>query len=254
MFDPQTETLDTLHIGNMQLIQPKQGYRFSVDALLLADFLTVKAGERLIDLGTGAGILPLLCAALTPARQIVGVELQARLSDLARRNVAINGLAERIQIVQGDLREAAQSFRAGEFDVLCSNPPYRKLGAGRLNPQSEQAIARHEVACQLSDLLAAAKYLLKPGGRLFLIYLPERLAELLAGLSAARLEPKRLRCVHATMPTAASLVLVEAQRDAAAGLRVLPPLALYAAPNVYSPEAQKILRVNDQYRCQDLKS
>jgi tRNA1Val (adenine37-N6)-methyltransferase len=235
-------TLEQLKIGNLQFLQPEQGYRFSVDAILLADFLTIKPDERLIDLGTGAGIIPLLASVLTPAREIVGLELQERLVNLARQNVAINHLEARIHIVQGDLRQASQLFLSGEFDVLCANPPYRKVGAGRMNPGDEQAIARHEVACQLSDLVAACKYLVKPGGKVFLIYLPERLNELFNEMTTNKLEPKRMRCVHSLTTTEASLVLVEAHRDAAPGLKILPPLVLYTRNNEYTEEAKWILR------------
>ena len=242
MHNPDTETLEILKIGNFQYIQPKRGYRFSVDVILLADFLNVKSDERVIDLGTGSGILPLLIAALTPAHQIVGLELQQRLAALARRNVLLNALDDRIQIIEGDLRQVSQIFRAGTYDVVCSNPPYRKIGTGRLNPENEQAVARHEIACSLENLLVACKYLVKPGGKVFLIYLPERLSELLAGLIAYRLGPKRIRCVHSTQYSSASLVLVEAQRDASPGLIVLPPLCLYTHDHEYSDEAKRILR------------
>ncbi len=241
MYNPATETLEQLNIGQLQFIQPKRGYRFSVDAVLLADFLYVKPDECLIDLGTGTGIIPLLSAVLTPACEIVGLELQDRLANLAKQNVSINALDHRIRIMQGDLKQVSQLFRAGEFDVLCSNPPYRRVGTGRMNPGAEQAIARHEIACSLDDLLAACKYLVKPGGKVFLIYLPERLNELLVGLNTYRLEPKRIRCVHTSENTTASLALIEAQRDAGAGLTILPPLFLYTQENVYSTEAKRIL-------------
>ncbi|GAK59680.1 SAM-dependent methyltransferase [Candidatus Vecturithrix granuli] len=246
MYNPDTETLETLKIGNLLYIQPKQGYRFSVDAILLADFVKVKPDERIIDLGTGSGILPLLIAALTPVCEIVGLELQERLAQIARRNVRLNALDDRIQILEGNLRQVPQLFRAGTFDVLCSNPPYRKVGSGRINPENEQAIARHEIACSLGDLLVAWKYLVKPGGRVFVVYLPERLSELLAGLTASRLEPKKLRCVHSTQQSSASLALVEAQRDASPGLIVLPPLFLYTNGQEYSEEAKRILREKDE--------
>ncbi len=241
MHYPEAETLERLNIGGLQFVQPKQGYRFSVDAILLANFISAKPRDRLIDLGTGSGIIPLLASVLTPAREFVGFELQERLMQFACRNVALNGLNERIQIVQGNLKQISSFFRAGEFDLLCSNPPYRKIGNGRINPASEQAIARHEVACNLEELLVAAKFLLKPGGKMFVVYLPERLSELLSDLQRYRLEAKRIRCIHSTEQAPASLVLVEAQRDASSGLTVLPPLFLYSRENVYSPEAKKIL-------------
>lgn len=237
-----TETLEQLNIGGLKFFQPKQGYRFSVDAVLLVDFIVVKPEGRLVDLGTGSGIIPLLASVLTPAREIVGLDIQERLVQLARKNVVYNQLEDRIHIVHGDLRQVAQLFRAGEFDAVCSNPPYRKVGTGRINPDDEQAIARHEISCQLRDLLAACKYLVKPGGKAFLVYLPERLSELLGQMGAYKLEPKNIRCVHSSETTTASLVLVEAQRDASPGMNILPPLFLYNQENEYTDEAKRILR------------
>ena len=242
MYNTETETLEQLNIGNLRFIQPKHGYRFSVDAVLLADFITVRPDERLIDLGTGSGIVPLLSSVLTPAREIVGLELQQRLADIAKQNVNINSLEDRIRIVHGDLRQIPKLFSAGEFDVLTTNPPYRKVGTGRINPGTEQAIARHEITCTMPELLTACKYLVKPGGKIFLIYLPERLGELLVRLSTQKLEPKKIRCVHTATHTPASLVLVEAHRDASPGLIMLPPLFLYNGRQVYSDEAKRILR------------
>ena len=242
MHDPNTETIDQVYIGNLQYIQPKKGYRFSIDAILLADFVRVRRDERLIDLGAGAGILPLLCAALTPAQEIVGLEIQERLAQLARRNAQLNHFEDRIRIVQGDMKCVTQLFQAGEFDALCANPPYRKVGSGRLNPGSEQAIARHEIACGVSDLAAASKYLVKSGGKAFFIYLPERMGDLFEALRANRLEPKTMRCVHSTSDAPASLLLIEARRDAASGMQILPSLTLYEQEHVYSAEAQRILR------------
>jgi len=185
---------EQLKIGGLQIRQPRNGYRFSVDAILLADFVRVKTHERLIDLGTGSGIIPLLVSAFAPVRIIVGLEIQEQLAVLARENVRLNHLEDRITIVRGDLKHVAQTFQAGEFDVVCSNPPYRKVGAGRLNPHNESAIARHELTCQLSDLAEACKYLVKPGGKVFVIYLAERLGELISQVRQHNLEPNgRLR-------------------------------------------------------------
>ena len=247
MHDPNTETIEQVSLGNLQYIQPKKGCRFGVDAVLLADFVRVKPSERLIDLGAGAGIISLLCAALSPAREIVGVELQERLAQIARRNVQMNHFEDRIRIVQGDVKCVAQYFQAGEFDVLCANPPYRKVGSGRISPHSEQAIARHELACRLSDIAAAAKYLVKSGGKAFFIYLPERMSELFAALREHQFEPKIMRCVHSTIDAPAALLLIEARRDAAPGMRILPPLALYEEEHVYSAEARQILRTSPSH-------
>jgi tRNA1Val (adenine37-N6)-methyltransferase len=235
-------TFEELNIGGLHIRQPRQGYRFSLDAILLADFLRVKAGERLLDIGTGSGIIPLLASELTSAREIVGLELQERLFTLARENIRMNHLENRITIVRGDLKSVSQMFQAGEFEVVCSNPPYRKVGSGRINPNSEAAIARHEVACRLDDLVAASKYLVKPGGKVFIIYLAERLGEFVSRLRQHNLEPKRLRFVHSFYTSQASLALVEAQRDASAGLKILPPFVVYNQEKEYTDEAKRVLR------------
>jgi len=235
-------TFEELNIGGLHIRQPRLGYRFSLDAILLADFLHVKADERLIDIGTGSGIIPLLASELTEAREIVGLELQERLFTLAHENIRLNHLEDRITIIRGDLKQVAHAFQAGEFDVVCSNPPYRKVGAGRLNPNPETAIARHEVACDLNDLVTASKFLVKPGGKVFLIYLAERLGELMSQLRRHKLEPKRLRFVHSNHTAEASLALIEARRDAAAGLKILPPFVVYAKEKEYTDEAKRILR------------
>lgn len=235
-------TCEELKIGGLRIRQPRTGYRFSLDAILLADFLHVKAGERLIDIGTGSGIIPLLASEMTEAADIVGLELQERLVTLAQQNIQLNTLHDRITIVAGDLKDVAQTFRAGEFDLVCSNPPYRKVGAGRLNPDPESAIARHEVACSLDDLVAACKYLVKPGGKVALIHLAERLGELMTTLRQHNLEPKRLRFVHSHQTADASLALVEARRDGAAGLQILSPFVVYAKAKEYTDEAKRVLR------------
>jgi tRNA1Val (adenine37-N6)-methyltransferase len=235
-------TRETLKIGGLQIRQPRQGYRFSLDAILLADFLQVRAGDRVIDVGAGSGIIPLLVSELTDAAAIVGLEIQDRLVALARENIRLNHLEDRITIIHGDLKQAARLFQAGEFDVVCSNPPYRKMGAGRLNPDPEAAIARHEVACALEDLVVASKFLVKPGGKVCVIYLAERLGELMSQLRHHRLEPKRLRFVHSHHHAEASLTLIEARRDAGAGLKILPPFVVYANEQEYTDEAKRILR------------
>ncbi len=234
-------TFEELNIGGLHIRQPRRGYRFSLDAILLADFLQARAGERLIDIGTGSGIIPLLVSELTEVGEIVGLELQERLFTLAHNNVRLNHLEDRITIIQGDLKHVAHTFQAGEFDVVCSNPPYRKIGTGRLNPNTEAAIARHEVACELEDLVAAYKFLVKTGGKVFMIYLAERLGELMIQLRRHNLEPKRLRFVHSHHTAEASLALIEAQRDAAAGLKILPPFVVYAKEKEYTDEAKRIL-------------
>jgi tRNA1Val (adenine37-N6)-methyltransferase len=235
-------TYEELNIGGLHIRQPRKGYRFSLDAILLADFLRVKTGERVLDIGTGSGIIPLLASELTTAKDIVGLELQDRLFALACDNIRLNHLEQRVTIIQGDLCQVQTLFQAGEFDVVCSNPPYRKEGSGRVNPNDEAAIARHEIACQLPDLVAACKYAVKPGGKVYLVHLAERMGELISCMRQYNLEPKRLRFVHSFHTADASLALVEAQRDALAGLKILPPFVVYTKEKEYTDEAKRVLR------------
>lgn len=235
------ETLDALFDGKLQLLQSRSGYRFSLDALLLADFVTVKRHERLVDLGTGSGVIPLVLARRHPGLTMLGIECQPSLVQRARRNVSENGFADSVEIVRGDVREIGQTAERGSFDVAVCNPPYRPVGSGRNSPNDERRIARHEVHGGLGDFLSAAEYLLRSKGRVAVIYLAARAVELCVGLRAARLEPKRVRLVHSFVDADASLVLVEAVKLGRGGLQVLPPLIVFRAGKEYSEEAAAII-------------
>ncbi len=232
------ETLDSLAHGAVRLAQRIDGYRFGTDAVLLADF-AAHASERppaqVVELGAGCGVVTLLLARRWPGTQFTGVELQPALAELFARNVIMNGVADRVRSVCGDLRDPrVLSGQVVEL-VLC-NPPYRPLGTGRRSVGRERALARHEIACTLSDVIVAAARQLKPGGRLRLIYPVARLAELIAVLHQNGLEPKRLRFVHPRPDAPARLLLMEATRGGASGLDVLAPLVLYDVEGRPMPE------------------
>lgn len=203
------------------MIQKIDGPRFSVDAILLARFCTVKKGDLVADLGTGTGIIPLLLASNTKAEQIVGVEIQEELADLARRNVVLNGLEDRISILQGDLRILSETYPAEQFNLVVSNPPYILLGTGQINPNLLKAISRHEIKCTLEDILEASFYLLRNRGRFALVHRPERMVDIISGCRQHRLEPKRLQFLHPGDGGEASLVLLEAVKNGRQGLKVL---------------------------------
>lgn len=218
------ETLDELGSGDLKIIQQRDGYRFSLDPVLLCAFARIACGDTVVDLGSGSGIIPLLLARRSPASRIIGIERQPELAERSRRSVAWNDLAARIDIHRADLREIHRLLGAESAQVVVSNPPYRPMDSGRISPASERAQARHEVAGDLRDFIAAAAYLLGTGGRFYLVYLAERLAELLSCLRQARLEPKRLRCVHSRPEAEARLVLVESRRGGQCGMALDPPL------------------------------
>ncbi len=235
------ERLDDLLIDGLQIIQDDSEFRFSIDAVLLAHFATLRRGDRVVDLGTGTGIIPLLLCTRAELSNIIGVEIQPEVAVRAVRSVEHNGLGQLIQIVQGDLREIDRVLTGLRVDLVTANPPYLPVGSGVSSPKESVALARHEVCCNLEDVVRSAAYLLGSGGRFALVHRPERLVEILSLMVAYRLVPKRLRLVHPRVDQEAKMVLVEGVRDARPGLRTLPPLVVLAGKD-YSPEIKTIYR------------
>jgi tRNA1Val (adenine37-N6)-methyltransferase len=233
------ETLDALGYGDLQIIQPQQGFRFSIDPVLLAGFAPRKAGETWIDLGCGSGVLPLLLANREAGLQITGVEIDQASADRARRNVVLNKLEKQISIIHGDLRDLRQTQGAQSCDVVITNPPYRRPESGRISSGAQRSIARHELHGSLDDFLEMSRYLLKNGGRFYAIFLAERLPELLSKMSAKKIEPKRLRCIHSRPENEANLVLIEGRRSGRPGLTIVPPLFVYEGEG-YSEEVRSL--------------
>ncbi len=233
------ETIDEFTNLDLRIIQGRNGYRISLDPLLLCAFARVKEKDSVVDLGTGAGVIPLLLARRTDGGRLVGVEIQADLADRARRNVALNGLEGRIEILHHDLRAVREILPAQGFQVVLANPPFRQPGNGRLSPAGERAAARHELAGNLEDFLKAAGFLLGDGGRFFVVFLAERLADLLEGMRLQGLEPKRLRTVHGRVDDPARMVLVEGRKRGRPGLKIEPPFFIYEGGG-YGAEVRSI--------------
>ena len=237
----EDETLDELFGDRLKILQKKRGYRFSIDAILLADFVKLKRGEKVIDLGAGSGVIAIVLALRFPrSGRIMGLELQGQLVDMARRSVEVNGLGERIEILQGDVRAVGESLAAESFDVAVFNPPYRKAGSGQTNPDEEKALARHEVRGRAADFLSASVRLLKDGGRVYLIYPAKRMVEIIHKMRVLSLEPKKLRIVYSGASSEGDFVLVEGLKGGGEELRVLPPLYLYSEKGSYSGEVKGI--------------
>lgn len=233
------ETVDSLGYSDLRIIQPRKGFRTSIDPVLLAGFTRVNKDERWIDLGTGSGILPLLLAKRENTLQLTGVEINKESADRAQRNILINKFEKQIDIIHGDLRSLRKSHAAQSFSAIITNPPYRKPESGRISQGEDRAVARHELHGTLDDFLDISRYLLKNDGRFYTIYLAERLPELLHKMSTRNIEPKRIRCIHSHYQKEANLVLIEGRRSGRPGLKIEPPLFIYEG-NIYSKEVQEL--------------
>ena len=221
------ERLDDLQIGGLELIQDPKKFCFGVDAVFLSDFVRVRPGENVLDLGTGNGIIPVLLSAKTEARHITGLEIQADTAEMARRSVAHNHLEDRIDIVTGDIKEAAELFKPAFFDVITTNPPYMLADHGMRNLDDAKAIARHEVLCSLDDILRESMRLMQDKSRFYMIHRPFRLTEIMIKMHQYMIEPKRIRFVHPYIDKEPAMVLIEGVRGAKPRVTVEPPLIIY---------------------------
>jgi len=234
------ETTDELKAYDLRIIQKRHGYRFSLDPLLLCDFSTLQEGEKVIDLGTGCGIIPLILAAKVRDLQITGIEMQESMAELATRNVALNSLSDRISICRDDVTGLKSRFVASSFDLVVSNPPYRKRGTGKVSPKRRRDTAQHESTALLPDFLAAEKYLVKPSGRICFIYHPSRMTEFFVEASALKLSPLRVRMVHGNNSADVRMFLIELVKGRKGELKILPPLFVYDDNGGYTAEMDRI--------------
>jgi len=233
-------TIDSLFNGNLIVYQEKKGYRFSLDAVLLAGLSKVRPNDRTVDLGTGCGVVPLILAYRKLGQSSVGIEIQPELAALARKNVEINNFSDRIRIFEMDYRQVVSHFPAGGFDLAMSNPPYRKIDSGRINPHRQRALARHELAGSVSDVFGAAKHMLPQGGRLAVIYPATRLDHLLVTAHQHGFSPKELTVIHSDGSGPGRLVFLECRKGGGEELRVAPPFCVYKADGTYTEAMQAI--------------
>lgn len=234
-------TQDELKQLGLHIKQPRQGYRFSLDALLLANFARLPAGAAVADLGTGCGVIPLVLARKMPDARFVACESNPGMAALAGENVRGNGLEGRIEIIADDVLNLRSRFPVSAFDVVISNPPFRSPHSGKLSPKAGRDAARHETTAGLADFLAAAKYLVKPTGRICFIYPPSRLAEFICCAADLKLAVLRLRMVHGTGQAVAKMFLVELAKGRRGDVTVEPPLIVYDGRGEYTAEAAAIL-------------
>lgn len=233
------ECLDDLQNG-LFIIQKQNGFKFGIDAVLLSDFAKDARSKNTLDLCSGTGIVPLLLAVKTKTQNICGLEIQADIAEMARRSVEYNKLSERVHIVQGDLKNAALIYGKGVFDKITCNPPYMKCGGGLRNDADTKSISRHEIMCNLDDVVRVSAELLISKGRFFIIHRPSRLADIMCAMRKYKIEPKRMRFVHSSRGKAPNLLLVEGMKDGGEELKLLPPLYVYNDDGTYSEEINKI--------------
>lgn len=228
------ERLDDLIRGGLKIIQSPSAFCFSMDAVLLANFSAVKKRDRVVDLGTGTGVIPLLLSTRAEVAKIVGVEIQEASAERAKRSIVGNGLENLITIIHGDVREAEKFLGVGSFDLVTSNPPYLPVGRGCQNQTGEITIARHEVMCSLRDVVRAASRLVKYGGRVAMVHRPERLADLIIEMNVNQLRVRRLQLVYPGPGKRPNMVLVEAQLGGNPELVILEPFFVYNKDGIYT--------------------
>lgn len=236
----EDETLDDLQLNGINIIQKKDGFRFGVDAVLLANFTEIKKNNRVIDLCSGTGIIPFIIAGKTEASSITGIEIQNEMVEMANRSVKFNNLENRVDFINRDLKDIDFLKSIPKADVVTVNPPYKLCNSGIINPNDKIAIARHEIACNLEDVIIACKILLKDNKRMYMIHRPDRLADIIMLMRKHKIEPKRIQMIHPNTKKAPNIVLVEGQRDGGAFLKWEPPIYVYKDNGGYSEQIDRI--------------
>lgn len=234
------ERIVDLERNGYRIIQDRERFCFGMDAVLLSGFAKVKSGETVLDLGTGTGIIPILLEAKTQGSHFTGLEIQEESADMAERSVALNGIEKKIDIVNGDIKEASKIFGGATFNVVTTNPPYMTEHHGLQNPDAPKAIARHELKCTLEDVIRESAKVLMPGGRFYMVHRPRRLNEIINLMTNYRIEPKRIRFVHPFVDREANMILVEGLRGGRSMMKIEPPLIVYKEQGVYTDEIHQI--------------
>ena len=245
---------------NLKIMQDKKAFCFGLDAVLLSDFAVVKKNECAVDLGTGSGIIPLIlsrtsASAKNETDKFTALEIQKEQAELAKKNVALNNLEDKIKVVEGDIKNVKKLFKPQNFDVVTSNPPYAVFTGGAVSDDaaasgceksnctvSAKAIARQEILCTLEDVVKAASYILKPKGRFYMIHRPERLEEIFISLNKFNLKAKRMKIVMPFIDSAPTMVLIEAVKDAKCGVKLEKSLIVYKEKGQYSEEVSALYK------------
>lgn len=234
------ERIDDLDLKGLRIIQNPEWFCFGIDAVLISDFSKAKRTDRVVDLGSGTGIIPLLMYGRYEPSEIIGVEIQDEVSDMAKRSITMNNLDERIRIYKGDIKDCFNSIGINSFDVAVSNPPYQKPNCALVNPHDKKAISRHEILISLDELIFSASRLLKGGGKFYMIHRPERLKDIIISLDKNKFTPKRMRFVHPYPGKKPTMVLIESAKAGGEFLNIEEPLYVYNEDGTYSDEINRI--------------
>ncbi|MBD5645296.1 tRNA1(Val) (adenine(37)-N6)-methyltransferase [Clostridium botulinum] len=236
----EDETLDDLQLKGIHVIQKKRAFRFGIDAVLLANFPTIKNGAKVVDLCSGTGIIPFILAGKTNASNIIGIEIQKEIADMANRSIKYNNLQEKVKFIEGDLKNLKLLKDIEKVDVVTVNSPYKTQGTGIININDKNAISRHEICCTLDDVVKAVKVLLKDKGKLYMIHRPDRIVDIMNVMRKYYIEPKLIRTIHPAVDKAPSMILIEGQKNGGKFLKWDRPLYIYDENNKYTNEVKKI--------------
>lgn len=234
------ERIDDLNRCGYRIIQNTDKFCFGIDAVLLSGFAKAKKGDKVVDLGTGTGILPILMEAKTEAESFIAIDIQPQSVEMANRSVMMNNQQDKIKIIEGDIKNASKDLGIGIYDVVTTNPPYMNNSHGLVNPNEAKAIARHEIKCSLEDVVREASKLLKVGGKLYMVHRPFRLIEIINMCTKYKLEPKRMRLVHPYVDKEPNMVLIEATKGGKSMIKIEKPLIVYKGTNEYTDEIHEI--------------
>lgn len=235
----KNERIDDLQLKGLKIIQNTEGFCFGMDAVLLANFATVKRGAKVADLGTGTGIIPILISGKSRAEIIYGVEIQEEVYEMACRSVEMNGISDRVKIINADIKNIEDSLGKNSFSVVTSNPPYMHVD-GVKNPDDRKMISRHEVKCNLDDVVRAASLLLQERGKFYMVHRPTRLIDIIMAGRKYRMEPKVMRFVHPRYGKAPNMILVEFVKGGKPDLKIMDPLYVYNEDGSYTDEINEI--------------
>jgi tRNA1Val (adenine37-N6)-methyltransferase len=234
----ENERIDNLEYENLRIIQNTQGFRFGIDSILLSNFASdIKKESRIIDLGTGTGVIGILLSAKTQAKEVVGVEIQKEVYEMAKRSVKLNNLEDKIKLINANIKELEN---IGTFDAVVTNPPYKKSNTGLQNENEKKSISRHEITANLEDFIKIASKLLKDKKDFYMVHRPERLADIMVNLRKYKLEPKKLQFVYPSLAKEPNMILIKATKNANPFLKVEKPLYVYKENGEYTDEILKI--------------